>query len=511
MHQQVLPLTVRVSPLPPPLSLPASRPSPSHSPFSLLSRAHTSIKLIIMSDQPQVRKYQDKEAFVTGHSGSTIHEILLLCLAVPIGLHLYYCLLPFIDTKQKTIALEFAVIILPMLVMQTRLLDAAGHVTLLLGMLLLASAFPTHRSRLQSASKSTNNESKRPTYLSTHRSSVYLLTTIAILAVDFPIFPRKYCKTETCGYGWMDLGAASFVIIAGWSSSLSTTCASNHLILRKAIKKCAPLFLLGMIRLATNKGLEYQEHVSEYGVHWNFFFTLCFMEGFLVLWRRVKPSFSNGMPLDGILAVATLITYQMYLTAGGQDFIENGARRCSTDLTEPWTICDIFYANREGILGLIGYVSLRLLSEEIGRFCLASVSTHRRLLLINVTLWMTQYIFTFGFRIPTSRRSTNLTFALWALAHNITILSLIKYVTRIICSKNDHNHSPMIPWISDAVNRNGLAVFLISNILTGLVNLTVDTLHSSDAKAFFILSAYLGVVCGCTMLLDAVLNREKSN
>ena len=106
---------------------------------------------------------------------------------------------------------------------------------------------------------------------------MYLLTIVAILAVDFPVFPRQFCKTEIAGYSWMDIGDASFVVIAGWTSALSSSLkeslapsAPNENIAgmaRRIFRKCAPLLLLGFVRLATNKGLEYQEHASEYGVH----------------------------------------------------------------------------------------------------------------------------------------------------------------------------------------------------------------------------------------------------
>lgn len=169
------------------------------------------------------------------------------------------------------------------LLVQTSWLDGIGNVMLLVSMMTVSYQLPAKKANANQVKEpSSSDELKRPSFLSIHRSSVYLLTTIAILAVDFPIFPRKYCKTETRGYGWMDLGAASFVIIAGWTSSLSPPGISSHSVVKKAIKKCAPLLVLGVIRLLTNKGLEYQEHVSEYGVHWNFFFTLCFMELFVL-------------------------------------------------------------------------------------------------------------------------------------------------------------------------------------------------------------------------------------
>ena len=57
----------------------------------------------------------------------------------------------------------------------------------------------------------------------------------------------------------------------------------------------------------------------------------------------------------------------------------------------------------------------------------------------------------------------------------------------------------------DAMNRHGLLVFVIANLLTGIVNLTFDTLHANDGTALLILSLYLGAVCGAALLLDVVL------
>ena len=572
------------------------------------------------------RKYHDKEEFVTGHNGTTPYEIFLMCCVIPIGLQLYYKLYNyhahafFLQQRQSmgasnnkgtmlkkwmssVIIIEFCTLILPMLLVQTSLLSyMVGPTILLVGMLSLSYMIPTvnkptqyHRteSLLSASKKSSSTAVYRPAYLSIHRASVYILTTIAILAVDFPLFPRRFCKTEVSGYGFMDVGASSFIIIAGWTSALSSSAhhesshatqhakgspmktlyekgSSNNTI--RAIKKCLPLFIIGFIRLVTNKGLEYQEHVSEYGVHWNFFFTLCCVEGFMVLWKGVKRQLllgsiitDNGNNilglyyLDGILALLMIVPYQMFLSYyGGQEFIEDGERRCNHDEGKadnmsyadqflPTILCNAYSANREGILGVVGYVSLRLLSEDVARICLLvpiqrqqtlsldeqhknnnnkyqpmmRQHTQLRLFIMSIVLWMSHLYLTIGLRIPTSRRSTNASFILWSLAHNVSLLCMIHYVMMINAPKTtteetgdgskqqqQHLHRPYI--LLEAINRYGLAVFLSSNVLTGLVNLTVDTLHSSDGKAMLVMMIYLGLVCGFALLLDSFFNEIKT-
>mmetsp|Transcript_18225 Transcript_18225/g.26948 ORF Transcript_18225/g.26948 Transcript_18225/m.26948 type:complete len:486 (-) Transcript_18225:35-1492(-) len=472
------------------------------------------------------RKYAEKEAFVTGHDGTTALEIFLLCLAVPIGLRLYSKLTSCVSHTNKRyywieIAIEIATLILPNLLLQTSLLPyIIGPSVLHLIMSILSFILPPHHKQSHQNKINNNNIINRPPFLTVHRATIYIQTAIAILAVDFPIFPRRYCKTEIGGYGWMDLGAASFIIIAGWSSSSSPSTASNNMStmksMKKAVIKCAPLLVLGIIRLITIKGVEYQEHVSEYGVHWNFFFTLCCVEGSMVVWKHVKGRyFSLTFPWDGMLACLLMMVYQLYLSiGGGQDFIENGPRQCSSD-DSSWLslLCSAFVANREGILGIIGYLSLRLLSESMARYCIwpkvdpNTITELRqwRLLIASVAFWATHFFLTLVLGVSNSRRSTNVPFILWSMAQNTSVLCLIHFA---MTSMGEPVQSA--PRIFNSINRFGLPVFFVSNILTGLVNLLVDTIHSSNEKAMLVLSIYLMAVCALSQLLDNLFDKKRA-
>lgn len=60
-------------------------------------------------------------------------------------------------------------------------------------------------------------------------------------------------------------------------SQFSTLYQKSHLVLQSVISTL-PLWLLGFARLLVTKSVDYHEHVSEYGVHWNFFFTLAIVK-----------------------------------------------------------------------------------------------------------------------------------------------------------------------------------------------------------------------------------------
>ena len=61
-----------------------------------------------------------------------------------------------------------------------------------------------------------SKDDKKLPFLTNFRANVLLSTSICILAVDFAVFPRRFAKTETFGYGLMDAGVGSFIFLAGF-------------------------------------------------------------------------------------------------------------------------------------------------------------------------------------------------------------------------------------------------------------------------------------------------------
>jgi phosphatidylinositol glycan class W len=119
-------------------------------------------------------------------------------------------------------------------------------------------------------------------FVTLYRGSMLMMTALCILGVDFPVFPRRFAKTENFGYGLMDIGVGSYVFAAAIVSQEArkgldpNRSRLNYLF--KSWKESIPMIVLGVLRLVTVKGSGYHEHVTEYGTHWNFFFTLAIVK-----------------------------------------------------------------------------------------------------------------------------------------------------------------------------------------------------------------------------------------
>ncbi|XP_044285903.1 phosphatidylinositol-glycan biosynthesis class W protein [Varanus komodoensis] len=367
--------------------------------------------------------------------------------------------------------------------------------------------------------------------ITTFRVFVNVLTSISILAVDFPQYPRRYAKTETYGTGVMDFGVGSFIfgnaVVCPEVRLKPGTVRHRFFYLARQLVSVWPLVLLGAGRLVSVKAVDYHEHVSEYGVHWNFFFTLAAVRIAASLLLATFP-----VRQAWVVAVVLAVTYECFLDLTPlKEFILHGSDGQNSR-------AGFLNANREGVFSVIGYLAIYMASVQIGLYLLRKRSTVREWLgVIGFFLWNVLLLFlclhvtqTYVDRV--SRRLANLAFCLWVIAHSLVLFScflaadLILAFTKFLVDEADIPCSwtfgepsatnKKLDWeprggqpklqgtcLISAVNKNQLLYFLLANILTGLVNMLVDTVHSNTLTAMFILHLYMLSNCLLMYILQA--------
>lgn len=360
-------------------------------------------------------------------------------------------------------------------------------------------------------------------FITAYRGSMLVITCLAILAVDFKVFPRRFAKVETWGTSLMDIGVGSFVFTAGLVAARPTLKSRSQQPtttlfrgLTASVRHALPLLVLGFVRLYSVKGLDYAEHVTEYGVHWNFFFTLAFLPPFVALLDPVSATYPVG------LAIISLIIGSLYQTVleltGLKAYI----------LTAPRV--DLLSQNREGVFSFFGYLATFLAGKSLGlqillRRPLSSPNTcgrdsQRKKLLLQLLTWSVFWScaffvatsYRYGFALQVSRRLANLPYVLWVSAFNcaqITLFCLVETllfpkVYRAANGKSERREvERATSWVLKAYNRNGLAIFLVANLFTGLINLTLDTLMMGRTTSMSILLSYAAIVSSLAMILDS--------
>jgi len=356
-------------------------------------------------------------------------------------------------------------------------------------------------------------------FITNYRGAMMIITCVAILAVDFRVFPRRFAKVENWGTSLMDMGVGSFVFTAGVVSirpSLKEPTGQRPPFANRfaaSIRHAIPLLVLGVIRLISVKGLDYAEHVTEYGVHWNFFFTLGFLPPFAALFQ----SAFDLVPSYAILSFTLATVYEIIL-----DWTPLG----SYILIAPRH--NLFSQNREGIFSFLGYLAIFLAGQSLGSIALPRQqqlpknvtaatylrqSTLGRLLTMSLA-WTALFLFStsyYGLRLSVSRRLANLPYFLWVSSFNsyqITLCCAIETLLfpNLYKAPTKHEERARSREATSTVlysfNRNGLVVFLVANLLTGLVNMTMPTLHMSVMQSMAVLMGYTAVVAGVAVVLD---------
>ncbi|KAL2757082.1 hypothetical protein ACRALDRAFT_1062693 [Sodiomyces alcalophilus JCM 7366] len=476
-----------------------------------------------------------KEDFVSNLTGGSPTEINYVTAVAPVAILLWSVLQSrqslFKADNPFALLVDYLLNVAPILVSVT--LYAATP--LLLNALLLAPAVLVYalprnvgapRKKPVVPTKDANPRRAAPAlppkpFLTHYRGGMLVITAIAILAVDFRLFPRRFAKVETWGTSLMDLGVGSFVFSAGVIAArpvlrerATGRSASLATRLRASLRHSLPLLALGLARLLSVKGLDYAEHVSEYGVHWNFFFTLGLLPPFTAAFQSALEIVPSYAALSVLLGVA----YQVLL--------ESTSLKAYV-LTAPRT--DLLSANREGVFSFFGYLAIFLAGQDTGMYILprhinprsgADPATQRTTLLMTMAVWSGIWTalyflttsYTYGSGLAVSRRLANLPYVFWVAAFNsaqILAYCLVETlffpaVHRATDARAEKDaYTAATSRVLHAYNRNGLALFLLANLLTGLVNLTVPTLDVGPVATMAILVAYSGTLTAVALGLDA--------
>ena len=474
-----------------------------------------------------------KENFVTGLHGGTIHEITLVS---SVAVFSYICVKilnrvspdnhinPFVDFSLNWICLLFAMTIYSS---NIGLLIISMIIPCLAVCIFGKNYYTSTKNRTKKIPPKQDPKINQSTftlvkksYITAYRSHMLIMTCLAILAVDFPIFPRRFAKVETWGTSLMDLGVGSFVFSNGLvyarSSLKSTRRIPFHKRLFNAINSCHTLLFLGLLRLCFVKYLNYQEHVTEYGVHWNFFMTLSLLPLVLVIIDPIAdyiPRFIIALVISGI--------YEWFLVK--DDVFINYLILSPRD--------NIINANREGIVSFVGYCAIFLWGESIGCFLLGNIPTKNNLYKASivplntkrerksVTVWdrittvkplkgliiwfcvtslMTKIILLVHPQ-DVSRRFANLPYVLWIVSFNIGYLTIYCTIDKVFNNSNDMSQTTSL--CLEAMNTNGLILFLLANIVTGLINMSVSTLDMPDLLAISTLIGYASFIALVSLLL----------
>ncbi|KAI4478461.1 hypothetical protein M0804_011784 [Polistes exclamans] len=306
----------------------------------------------------------EQEAFVSNHGGTTSQEVVHVILPNVCGVLLTITTLGLYGKylhRNIKIVIEFGLIVIPCILCCTVLSEYVSSICVLMIILSFINIM-LMRIKVHALTNCILRpvRGKRP-FVTNFRALLNIITTICILAVDFRIFPRKFAKTEVFGYSLMDTGVGVFILAnalvapeaqdfgsppkVGFFSTLSRN-------LKNPLKSSLPLLLLGLGRFVAIEFLGYQRHITEYGVHWNFFITLAFVKLFT---RTITSTISSRYSL--LSGIWILAMHEYILTNNGlKEWILSNEPRI-----------DFITANREGLMSIPGYVGLYLIGVAVGR------------------------------------------------------------------------------------------------------------------------------------------------
>ncbi|KFD57157.1 hypothetical protein M513_02042 [Trichuris suis] len=394
--------------------------------------------------------------------------------------------------------IEFESLVMPTVLCSTILCD---HVTLMLILLAVVSlivlcSINWHRRDKHAMMDKKFYHNCRDfigfTIVSSFRSYVLLTTCICILAVDLPIFPVRFQKTESFGFSLMDVGMGMVLFANGLASNAAR---DKKIRFGHLIKQFFVLLFLGTLRTVVLLLLQYPFEVKEYGRHWNFFFTLAMV-------KMIGDVIASTFHRLYTSAIAGIITATMVETLLQRTHLQQYA------LVDPqYRENGLLSQNREGIISVLGCLSIFLIAADVGRL----LHRYRRgkldLRYIAIALFSFTIIFKLfsvgldAVNLPVSRRIANAHYVAWisylSIADIFTLLPVVVLASLFYFRNGLHTNVLIEDFyflydgsLWQAINASGLTYFLLCNAFTGIVKMSTSSVGVGVETSFGILFCY---------------------
>lgn len=304
--------------------------------------------------------------------------------------------------------------------------------------------------------------------LSIYRFFVQVLTCVSILAVDFYVFPRRHAKTEGFGISLMDLGVGIVMLSSGLVAGVAKDAV------KPSLRRTVPPLILGALRFTLVKVANYQEHVTEYGTHWNFFLTIALVPSVVAIldWSRIVV-FGRylGRQTFSLLFAGT---YEVALHHGLSNYVISAKR-------------DSFLShNREGLLSLFGYSVIFMLGFDVGQQMRSQSPKSRIAVLLKCSalLYCLDRALHLMLNLEKSRRLLNLPYILFTASSSLAYVAALEASLLLL---------PVTPKsvLVDVSTRHQLSMFLLANVAVGLLNFFTDTLSFGDVGALAVIVSYM--------------------
>ncbi|ELA41374.1 uncharacterized protein VICG_01615 [Vittaforma corneae ATCC 50505] len=268
-------------------------------------------------------------------------------------------------------------------------------------------------------------------------------TTICIFLCDFDFWDSRFSKNDGYSIGLMDLGVGCFMFNGG-----VTSCRIAR---RKMIRSTVLLFLLGLLRLLAIGAFNLHVNPKEYGIHWNFYFTLSAVNFLYILSSLLLNNSCSKL----LLGIALVIGYEL-ASPQVSDLIFRAERS------------NMLLQNKEGLCSLVPFLGFFLILNHIGSLILErnlkkATANLSMLWCINTAVYVVARTYSCA-----SRRLCNLAYLSWVLFIQFTFIWLFMKAA---------HHCPYLinnTGFFKLCSQNILHVFLFSNLLVLLFKLYFD-------------------------------------